>query len=96
MADSNFTNFFNGTGGFGITVKAHERTLQQVGETLSNTAGGVFEPLFTYLEENDNVFSGDLTHELNKCYAENFNMTLLMNAADEKVNGPKPTFDTKF
>ena len=96
MADT-FTNFFNNsTGGFGLTLKAHERTLQQAGQTLGKTAGGVLEPLFTYLEENENVFSGDLTNELNKGYTENFNMTVMMNAADEKVNGPKPTFDAKF
>lgn len=95
MADS-FTNFFNNSGGFGLTLKAHERTLQQAGQTLNKTAGGVFEPLFTYLEENENVFSGDLTKELNKSYSENFNMTVMMNAADEKVNGPKPTFDARF
>jgi len=95
MADS-FTNFFNSQAGFGLTLKAHERTLQQAGQTLSTTAGGVLEPLFTYLEENENVFSGDLTKELNKGYSNNFNMTVMMNAADEKVNGPKPTFDAKF
>lgn len=95
MAESSFTSFFNNSQGFGLNVKSHERTIQQAGQTLGKVAGGVFEPLFTYLEENENVFSGDITKELNKNYAESFNMTMMMNAADEKVNG-KPTFDTQF
>lgn len=96
MVESSFVNFFNAAQPFGLNVKANSRTLQQVGDTLSKTAGGVFEPLFTYLEENENVFSGDITHELNKTRSANFNMAYIMNEADEKVNGPKPTFDTKF
>lgn len=96
MADASFTNFFNNSQTFGMNIKVPDKTLKQIGKTIGNTAGGVLEPLFTYLEENENVFSGDLTKELNKSYSDNFNMTLIMNAADEKVNGPKPTFDTKF
>lgn len=96
MADSSFTNFFNNSQSFGLNVKVPEKTLRQIGQTAGNLAGGVFEPLFTYLEENENVFSGDITHELNKTRSENFNTTLMMNIADEKVNGPKPRFDTKF
>lgn len=96
MAESSFTNFFNNSQSFGLNIKSHERTLQQAGQTLSKAAGGVFEPLFTYLEENENVFSGDITKALNKGHAENFNMIMTMNAVDEKVNGPKPTFDTQF
>ena len=96
MAESTFTNFFNSGKSFGMNVKVPEKTLEQMGKTAGNVAGGVFEPLFTYLEENDNVFSGDVTHELNRIYSERFNTLLAMDNADAKVNGPKPTFDTKF
>lgn len=96
MSEASFTNFFNNSQSFGLNIKVPTRTIKQAGQTLSNTAGGVFEPLFTYLEENEKVFSGDITNELNKTLATNFNITLTMNAVDEKVNGPKPTFDTKF
>lgn len=95
MADSSFTNFFNNGQSFGLNV-AGSRTFQQMGKTAGNVAGGVLEPLFTYLEENENVFSGDITKEFNKICSENFNTTIIMQAADEKANGPKPTFDTKF
>lgn len=93
---SDFTNFFNNSQTFGMNVKVPSKTLEQIGQTAGNVAGGVLEPLFTYLEENENVFSGDIVHELNKKRAEAFNTTLIMSAVDEKVNGPKPIFDAKF
>lgn len=96
MAEASFSNFFNNTRSFGTNIRVPEKTLRQIGQTATKVAGGVFEPIFTYLEENENVFSGDLVTELNKKRAENFNTTILMQAADEKVNGPKPTFDMLF
>lgn len=96
MTESSFTNFFNNSQSFGLNIKVPEKTLQQMGKTAGNVAGEVFGPLFTYLEENENVFSGDITHELNKTLAQNFNTSLVMNAADEKVNGPKPRFEAQF
>lgn len=96
MAESSFTNFFNNSQSFGMNVKVPERTLKQIGKTAGDVAGGVLEPLFTYLEENENVFSGDITNEINKMRAENFTMGMILQTADEKINGPKPSFDAKF
>lgn len=96
MAESSFTNFFNSSQGFGLNVRVPEKTLRQIGKTAGNVAGGVLEPLFTYLETNKNVFSGDVTHEINRMNAENFTMGMMLQSADEKVNGPKPKFDAKF
>ena len=96
MADSSFTNFFNNSNSFGLTVKAHEKTLQQIGQTAGGVAGGVFEPLFTYLEENENVFSGDISKELNRLRSESFTTNLVLDSMDARVNGPKASFDTKF
>ena len=96
MAESSFTNFFNSSQGFGMNVKLPEKTIEQIGKTGSGVAGKVFEPLFTYLEENENVFSGDVTHELNRLHTTNFNTTLIMDMMDEKVNGQRPTFNTVF
>lgn len=96
MAESSFTNFFNNSQTFGFNIKVPEKTIRQVGKTAGNVAGGVFEPLFTYLEEHDNVFSGDISQELNKRRAESFNMSIILNEADEKSNGPKPKFDARF
>lgn len=96
MADSSFTGFFNSAQPFGMNIKVPTKTLQQFGSTAGHVAGGVFEPLFTYLETNENVFSGDVVHELNRIRTESFNTELIMSAVDEKVNGPKPRFDTTF
>lgn len=96
MTGSTFTNFFNSGKSFGMNIKVPEKTLEQMGKTAGKTASGVFEPLFTYLEENENVFSGDVTHELNKIYTERFNTQIALDQVDTKVNGQKPTFDTKF
>lgn len=95
MAES-FNNFFNNSQTFGLNIKVPERTLQQMGKTVGDTAGGVFEPLFTYLEENENVFSGDISKELKMTLSRNFNTVIAMNAADAKVNGPRPRFDSQF
>lgn len=95
MAES-FNSFFNNSQAFGLNIKVPEKTIEQIGKTGTGIAGRVFEPLFTFLEENENVFSGDISHELNKIHTANFNTSLLMNQADEQANGPRPTFDTKF
>lgn len=96
MAESSFTNFFNNSQGFGLNVRVPEKTLRQIGKTAGNMAGGVLEPLFTYLDENKNVFNGDVTHEINRINAENFTMGMILQTADEKSNGPRPKFDAKF
>jgi len=95
MAESSFTRFFNNSQTFGMNIKVPTKTLEQIGKTGSNVAGGVFEPLFTFLEENENVFNGDIEKELNKIRTANFNTTIILNAADEKVNGSS-SFDAKF
>lgn len=96
MTESSFTNFFNNSRSFGLNVKVPVKTIEQIGKTANGVANGVLDPLFTYLEENENVFNGDLTKELNKKRVANFNMEAIMNAADEKTNGPRPTFNTLF
>lgn len=96
MSESLFLGFFNNSQPFGLNVRVPEKTLQQIGQTVGNTAGGVLEPLFTYLEENENVFNGDITTELNKARTETFNTQIVLNAVDEKVNGIRPRFDAKF
>lgn len=96
MTQASFSNFFNNSQRFGLNVKVPEKTLRQVGQTATNLASGVIDPLLNYLETNENVFSGDVTHELNRIRSESFNTTLAMNAADIKVNGDKPTFDANF
>ena len=77
---------------FGLNVRVPERTMQQAGESISKVATGAVDPLFKYLEENEEVFNGDVGMEINSIVAQSFNTGVLLRHADEEVNG-KPSFD---
>lgn len=94
MADASFTNFFNRP--FGLNVRVNDKTLKQASETLSISAGSVLSPVFDYLESNEKVFNGEVATEINKVFAQSFNIGARMQQEDKKVNGPKPKFDNKF
>lgn len=81
---------------FGMNVKVPERTMQLAGETLSNLAKSPTDPLFKFLEENEEVFNGDLTFKINKLTAESFTIGSAMRMENEKTNGLPPNFDMHF
>ena len=84
---------------FGLNVKMPEigeKTLQQAENTLTNIAKAPVEPLFKFLEDNEKVFNGDITYEINKAFAESFTIGSAMRIEDEKTNGMPPTFDMHF
>ena len=84
---------------FGMNVKVPEigeRTLKQAGETLSSIVKSPTEPLFQFLEENEEVFNGDLTYKINKLHAESFTIGSAMRMEDEKMNGLPSQFDMHF
>lgn len=81
---------------FGMNVKVPERTIQLAGETLSNLAKSPTDPLFKFLEENEEVFNGDLTFKINKLTAESFTIGSAMRMENEKTNGMPPNFDMHF
>jgi len=82
---------------FGLNVKVPgERTLKQMGDTLGNVAKAPVDPLFKFLEENEEVFSGDLTYKINKMNAESFTIGQAMRIQDQKTNGLPPNFDMHF
>ena len=84
---------------FGLNVKVPEigeKSLKQAGDTLSNIAKAPVEPLFKFLEENEEVFNGDINFQINKAFAESFSIGSAMRQEDEKVNGMPPSFDMHF
>jgi len=84
---------------FGMNVKVPEigeRTLKQAGETLTNIVKSPTEPLFEFLEKNEEVFNGDLTFKINKMHAESFTIGSAMRMEDEKINGMPSSFDMHF
>ncbi len=95
MADTGFT-FNRPYKPFGLNVKVPERTLQQAGETLGNLAKAPADPLFKFLEENEQVFNGDLAFQINKLSAQGFTIGSAMRMEDEKMNGMPPSFDMHF
>lgn len=81
---------------FGLNVKVPERTLKQAGETLGNLAKGPADPLFKFLEENEQVFNGDLNFQINRISAQSFTIGSAMRMEDEKMNGMPLSFDMHF
>ncbi len=84
---------------FGMNVKVPEigeRTLKQAGKTLESIVKSPTEPLFKFLEENEELFNGDLTYKINKLYAESFTIGSAMRMEDEKINGMPSSFDMHF
>ena len=84
---------------FGMNVKVPEigeRTLKQAGDTLGSIVKGPADPLFKFLEENEEVFTGDITFKINKLFAESFTIGSAMRLEDEKINGMPPSFDMHF
>lgn len=96
MTDASFNRPYKP---FGMNVKVPdigERTLKQASETLGSIVKSPAEPLFKFLEENEEVFSGDLTFKINKLFAESFTIGSAMRMEDEKINGMPSSFDMHF
>lgn len=84
---------------FGFNIKVPEigeRTLKLAEGTLTNIVSAPVEPLFTFLEENEDVFNGDITYKINKAFGESFTIGTAMRVEDEKINGMPPSFDMHF
>ena len=81
---------------FGMNVKVPERTLKLAGAPLGNLAKSPADPLFKFLEENEQVFNGDINFQINKLFAESFTIGSAMRMEDEKMNGMPPSFDMHF
>lgn len=84
---------------FGLNIKVPEigeRTLKLAEGTLTNIVSAPVEPLFTFLEENEDVFNGDITYKINKVFGESFTIGTAMRVEDEKINGMPPSFDMHF
>ena len=84
---------------FGLNIKVPEigeKTLKLAEGTLANIVKSPVEPLFNFLEENEKVFNGNINYEINKAFAESFNLGSAMRLEDEKINGMPPKFDMHF
>ena len=84
---------------FGFNIKVPEigeHTIKLAEGTLAGIVKSPVEPLFDFLEENEQVFNGDINFEINKLFAQNFTVGSAMRLEDEKINGMPPQFDMHF
>ena len=93
MTDANI-NYSRPYKPFGFNVKVPDANTQ----TLKNTSvvSPSAEPLFKFLEENEEVFTGDIAYKINQFFAENFRIGTAMRNEDEAINGQPSSFDMHF
>lgn len=96
MSENSQFNFNRPYKPFGFNIQVPERTMQQAGQSLENLFKAPTEPLFNFLEENEEVFNGDVAFEINKTVAQNFTIGSMMRLEDEKVNGKQSKLDMHF
>ena len=70
---------------FGLNIRIPVKTMEQIEKTVQGSAAGVFEPLFNYFSENENVFSGDVSRKIEKYNALQYNIGALLRA--QSTNG---------
>ena len=96
MTDASFNRPYKP---FGMNVRVPdvgEKTLKLAQDTLGNIVKSPTEPLFKFLEENEEVFTGDISNKINKLFAESFTIGSAMRMEDEKINGMQSSFDMYF
>lgn len=75
---------------FGLNIKVPHRTVQQGKDSLGHLVNGVWQPLFNFIEDNQTVFNGTISQEIEKYNLMSYNTgAILRNAQPEK------TFDIK-
>ncbi len=74
---------------FGLNIALPDRTLQQIQETAVQNIN-IFAPVVDYLDQNDKVFSGDVSQEIDKYNR----MTYALGAA-ARAGKPEVTFQMK-
>ena len=80
MADNN--NILNQP--FGLNIKVPTRTIQQGQDTINHALGGVFEPLFNFISENQNVFTGQVFEQIEKYNLMSYNTGAILRKAGEQ------------
>ncbi len=106
MPDTNSTSFnnsYSASYGFGQNVVTHggagngdkketkvDVSVKDYGEVANRSLAEFANPFFKYLADNENVFNGNVQEEIIKTQTQMFNTGVILNEADEKVNGKAP------
>lgn len=76
-------NFFKQP--FGMNIKVPLKTIKQVEKTAEGTVSGIFEPLFNFIDSNQQVFNGNVANEIEKYNLMQYNIGAALRR--DKVNG---------
>lgn len=75
---------------FGMNIKMPVKTIRQIEKTAESRVNGILEPLFNFIDENQNVFTGDVSKQIDKYNALQYNIGAALRA--QSTNGG---FDVK-
>ena len=59
---------------FGMNIKMPVKTIRQIEQTAESRVNGIFEPLFNFIEDNQNVFTGDVSRQIDQYNALQYNI----------------------
>lgn len=76
-------NFFKQP--FGMNIKVPVKTIKQIEKTAENSVNGVWEPLFTFINDNQQVFNGNVANEIEKYNLMSYNIGAALRR--DNVNG---------
>lgn len=71
---------------FGLNITGHERTIQQYQESAEAAVNSLWGSIFSDIEQNDKVFSGDVAKEINKYNQQAYNLGAVMRDGIERPN----------
>lgn len=71
--------------GFNV-IPDRQKTIEHTAQTVENAISGMWEPILGYLKDNDNVFSGVVSEEIEKINNQTMRLGMTINAGVEKRN----------
>ncbi len=70
--------------GYNVIPEQHRTTVENTAETVGSAINGIWEPILSYLEKNDNVFSGEVSDEIDKLNFQAMRLNMAVNGTGEK------------
>ena len=75
---------------FGLNIKVPKRTIKQSQDTITTRVNSVWQPLFNFIQENQQVFNGSIAEEIEKYNLMSYNTGAIL-----RNSSPKTNFDIK-
>lgn len=75
---------------FGLNIKVPTRTIHQGEKTAQGMVNSLWEPLFNFIDENQNVFTGNVANEIEK-----YNLMMFNVGSALRKEGHGGSFDVK-